>query len=70
LIVASQGTDSLLRRAIGGDWKGKLSPLLYAVGIVVAFWSPPGAQALYVLVALFWLVPDRRIEGVLRQTQS
>jgi uncharacterized membrane protein len=67
LIIATQGPDSLLRRAIGRDWKGKLSPILYVAGIVVAFWSPKGAQAFYVLVALLWLTPDRRIEHLLRQ---
>jgi uncharacterized membrane protein len=65
LIIASQGRGSLLQRAIGRDWKGKLSPLLYLAGIVAAFWSPPLAQGMYVLVALMWLVPDRRIENML-----
>jgi len=64
-IIASQGSDSLLRKAIGQDWKGKVSPVIYFVGIPAAFWSPPLSQALYVLVALIWLVPDRRIEKVL-----
>jgi uncharacterized membrane protein len=64
-IIASQGPDSLLKRAIRGDWKGKLSPALYAVGIAAAFWSHWISQGLYLLVALLWLVPDRRIEGVL-----
>lgn len=64
-IIASQGRDSLLKRAIGSDWKGKLSPVLYAVAILAAFWSHWIAQAIYVLVALIWLVPDRRIERVL-----
>jgi uncharacterized membrane protein len=62
LIIASQGPDSLLRRAVGSDWKGKLSPVLYLVAIVVAFEVPSVAQALYALVALIWLAPDRRIE--------
>jgi uncharacterized membrane protein len=65
LIIASQGHGSLLKRAIGRDRKGKLSPVLYLIGIVAAFWSPPVSQAVYVLVALLWLVPDRRIESVL-----
>jgi uncharacterized membrane protein len=62
LIIASQGHDSLLQRAVGRDWKGKSSPILYLVALPAAFWSPAAAQALYVLVALIWLVPDRRIE--------
>lgn len=65
LIIASQGRDSLLQRAVGRDWKGKSSPLLYLAGIVAAFRSPPLAQGIYVLVALLWLVPDRRIENML-----
>jgi uncharacterized membrane protein len=64
-IIASQGEDSILKKAIGSDWKGKLSPLLYVSGIVLAFWSQWLAVALYVLVALMWLVPDRRIERVI-----
>jgi len=65
LIIASQGRDSLLKKAIGSDWKGKLSPVLYAAAILVAFWSHWVSQGIYVLVALFWLIPDRRIERVL-----
>jgi len=68
LIVTSQGPDSILRRAIGSDWKGKLSPVIYLVAIPLAFHSHWIAQALYVLVALIWLVPDRRIEKVLART--
>ena len=65
LIIASQGPESLLKRAIRGDWQGKSSPLIYLVAIGVAFWSPHLAQALYAAVALIWLVPDRRIERAL-----
>lgn len=65
LIIASQGHDSLLKRAVGSDWKGKLSPLIYAIAIPTAFWSQALSQGLYVLVALIWLVPDRRIENIL-----
>jgi uncharacterized membrane protein len=64
LIIASQGDESLLKRAIGRDLKGKLSPVLYLSAILAAFWSPPVAQAIYLLVALIWLTPDRRIERV------
>ena len=70
LIIASQGTDSLLRKAVGGDWKGKLSPVLYAVAIPLAFWSQWVSIGLYVFVALIWLVPDRRIERVLSNTET
>jgi uncharacterized membrane protein len=65
LIIASQGPDSLLKKAIGGDWKGKISPLLYLMAISIAFWSQWISQGLYVFVALLWLVPDRRIEKIL-----
>jgi uncharacterized membrane protein len=65
LIIASQGANSILRKAVGGDWKGKVSAPLYATGIVSAFWSPRLAQAIYLLVALLWFIPDRRIENTL-----
>jgi hypothetical protein len=50
---------------VGKDWKGKLSPGLYVIGIVASIWEPEISQAIYVFVALVWLVPDRRIEKVL-----
>jgi uncharacterized membrane protein len=64
MIIASQGDESLLGRAVGRDLKGKLSPVLYLSAILAAFWSPPVSQAIYLLVALMWLIPDRRIERV------
>jgi len=69
-IIASQGRDSLLKKAVGSDWKGKLSPLIYLIGIATAFLSPQIAQGLYVLVALVWLVPDRRIENALASKET
>jgi len=65
LIIASQGPGSLLKKAVGGDWQGKLSPVLYAIAIPMAFWSRWISLGIYVLVALIWLVPDRRIENAL-----
>ena len=65
LIISSQGKDSLLAKAIGSDWKGKLSPVLYFIAIVAAFRAEWLSQAIYVVVALLWLVPDRRIERTL-----
>jgi len=65
LIIASQGHDSLLKRAIGNAWKEKLSPALYLTSIPAAFLSPWISQALFAFVALLWLVPDRRIENAL-----
>jgi uncharacterized membrane protein len=69
LIIASQGPDSLLKQAVGRDWKGKMSPILYAIAIPFAFWSQWISLGLYVFVALTWLVPDRRIEHVLTSKQ-
>lgn len=68
-IIAAEGPDSLLKRAVKGDWKGKLSPVIYLAAIPGAFWSPWISLGLYVLVALIWLVPDRRIERVLVSKQ-
>ena len=65
-IIAADGADSVLRRAIGRDWKGKVSPLIYVAAIGVSFAMPYAAQLLYVTVALVWLVPDTRIERTLR----
>ena len=64
-IMKSQGRDSLLAAAVGRDFKGKLSQVLYMIAIPSAFVSPWIAGAIYVAVALMWLVPDRRIERVL-----
>jgi uncharacterized membrane protein len=69
-IVVSQGPDSILRSAVGSDWKGKLSMVLYLLAIGSTFVVPWLALALYVLVALAWLVPDRRIEHALRRAGS
>ncbi|OGU23293.1 MAG: hypothetical protein A2580_16895 [Hydrogenophilales bacterium RIFOXYD1_FULL_62_11] len=70
LIIAAQGRDSILQKAVGRDWKGKVSPLLYAIAIPLAFWSQWLSIALYVLVAVMWLVPDRRIEKALKAQES
>lgn len=67
VIIKSQGDDSLLAQALGRDLKGKASPLLYAAGIVLSFFFPVLAGAIYVLVALMWLIPDPRIETVLNE---
>jgi len=70
LIIVSQGPESLLKKAIGRDWKGKISPILYAVALPLAAWSQWPAIAIYVLVALIWLVPDRRIERALLSREA
>jgi uncharacterized membrane protein len=64
-IIAAQGEDSILRKAVRKDWKGKVSPLLYSSAIVLAFVSRWVAVAIYAFVALMWIIPDRRIERVL-----
>jgi uncharacterized membrane protein len=65
IIAAQGGVDSALRQALGADWKGKLSPLLYAAGVAAALREPWVSQSIYALTALLWLIPDRRIERAL-----
>ena len=62
LIVRAHDDKHILRRAIGWDWKGKLSPLLYAIAIAAAFTEPWLSHAIFIGVACIWLTPDRRIE--------
>jgi TMEM175 potassium channel family protein len=66
-IISADGPGSVLRRAVGKDWKGTLSLGIYFTAIVSTFWFNLLAEALYVLVALLWLIPDRRIERELKQ---
>ncbi len=65
-IIRTHGETSLLAQAIGRDLKGKLSPVLYVVAIGCTFVEPWIAGALYAFVAFMWLIPDKRIEGVMR----
>jgi len=70
-IVAEQGgCESKLARELGKDWKGKLSPLLYATAIGLSFVRPWLAGCLYIFVAMLWLIPDRRIERIVHETES
>ena len=69
-IISVEGKHSLLAKAVGKDRKGKLSILLYAVAIPMAFYNHWTSQALYVVVALMWLVPDQRIEKVLAEQET
>jgi len=69
-IIAKEGRDSLLAPAIGRDWKGKLSPVLYFAAIPLAFASPWIASGIYVFVALLWLIPDPRIERKLEEREE
>src|SRR5215470_6454688 len=64
-IIRSQGPDSILKRAVGRDWKGKLSPVLYISAIVASLFLPWISEGIFVAAALIWLIPDRRIERVL-----
>ena len=64
-LIAAEGTESLLKKAVGKDYKGTVSVLMYAVAIPVAFVSPWISQLVFVVVALAWLVPDRRIERLM-----
>ncbi len=65
-IVRLEGCDSALKRAIGRDWKGRSSVLVYAAAVGLAFWSTWASLAIYVGVAILWLVPDRRIERAMQ----
>ena len=67
-IIKADGPESILAKAIGKDWKGKASILLYLVAIPTTFFSQWIAEAIYVGVALMWLIPDRRIERTLSKS--
>ena len=76
VIIRQQGPDSILRRAVGRDFKGKVSPVLYLAGILSALLIDRGGhvgavigEACYVVVAIMWIVPDRRIERVIRERE-
>jgi len=64
-ILKKHGKNSLLAKAIGKDIKGKMSPILYTIGIIGSFFNQWIAGGMYVLVALIWLIPDKRIERIL-----
>ena len=66
-LLAEHEKDSVLAVALGRDFKGKVSIVFYVIGIAAAFWSTAFASGIYVLVAIIWLVPDRRFERTLRQ---
>jgi uncharacterized membrane protein len=69
-IICSQGRESILKQAVGNDWKGKLSPIIYISAIAVSFLNSKLSLALYVLVALVWLIPDKRIEKLLKDKED
>jgi uncharacterized membrane protein len=66
-LIRHHGKDSALARAVGGDFKGKISIVFYVTAISVAFWNRWLALGIYVLVAVMWLIPDRRIEKTLAE---
>lgn len=68
-ILAIQGKESRLARALGKDLKGKASPILYILAILASFFYPWIAGSLYVLVALMWLIPDKRIEIIFKEKE-
>jgi uncharacterized membrane protein len=70
LIIVAEGPNSMLKRAVGLDWKGKLSPLVYLAAVLLALAYPFVSQALYACAALVWLIPDRRIEHALHAGES
>jgi amino acid transporter len=69
VIVAADGPGSKLAASIGRDLKGKLSPVLYGIAIAASFFRPWIAGCIYVVVALLWLVPDRRIARVVDESR-
>jgi len=69
LIVKSHGKDSILSKALGKDLKGKMSPVLYIIGMVSAFFNVWISGAVFILVAIMWLIPDTRIERTLKNEQ-
>jgi uncharacterized membrane protein len=66
-LIAIEGKESTLARALGRDYKGKTSLILYAAAVALAFLDPRISTAIYVLVAFIWLIPDRRIEKVVAE---
>jgi uncharacterized membrane protein len=69
-IIRAQGPDSILKRAVGRDWKAKLSLVLCIAAIGVSLRSPWIADVIFVALALIWLIPDRRVENVLRASEA
>jgi uncharacterized membrane protein len=69
-IIRQQGKNSLLARAVGNRWKENISPLCYLAAIPLAFVSPYISHALFIFVAILWLVPDRRIERTLNEREK
>jgi hypothetical protein len=69
IVTAQGGSESKLAAAIGKDWKGKLSAVLYIAAIIVSFFQPWAAGVIYIFVALTWLIPDRRLERLIFESE-
>ena len=69
-IISAEGEKSLLKAAVGRDRKGKASLVLYVIAVIVAFWLTWVAQLIYIAVAIMWLIPDRRIENALQESET
>ncbi|WP_297492244.1 TMEM175 family protein [Acidocella sp.] len=69
IIIRSQGPESAIEQALGRDFKARISPLLYLTGIMLAFIEVRLAEAIYALVALLWIIPDRRVEAKLVEAE-
>lgn len=67
LIIKSHGKESILSKALGKDFKGKISPVLYVIGIIGSFINVWISGFIFILVAIIWLIPDRRIERKLKE---
>jgi uncharacterized membrane protein len=68
-IIRAQGPDSALNKVLGSDFKGKASPVLYLTGILLAFFLPRAAELAYAIVALMWIIPDRRVEEKIEKAE-
>lgn len=70
VIIANQGPNSILKKAVGDDWKGKMSPVVYITAVILAYWMPAVSLFLYSVVAVIWLVPDPRIEKMYSRSKE
>lgn len=69
-IIKNEGRDALLKKAIGSDWKGKISPVLYLTAVLSCLFSSWIAGVIYIALAFIWLIPDRRIEKILNKKEN
>lgn len=70
LIIKNHGKESILAKALGKDIKGKISPILYIIGIILSFYNIFISGGMYILVAIIWLIPDSRIEKALKENHN